>query len=50
LSLASEIAKKSKAGIKLITRIELTRMCFFAPPNAYLTPVIETGIQVEYIE
>lgn len=49
LELAAGIAKRSKAGIKLI-HVLIDPYVFLAPPNAYLTPVIETGIQVEYID
>jgi nucleotide-binding universal stress UspA family protein len=49
LELASEIAKKSKAGIKLI-HILIDPYVFISAQDAYFTPVVETGVQVEYIE
>ncbi len=48
LELASQTAKKSNASIRLI-HVLVDPYVFLAPPNAYLTPVIETGVQVEYI-
>ena len=49
LEIASQIAKRSKAEIRLI-HVLIDPYVFISAPNAYLTPVVETGVQVEYLE
>ncbi len=48
IELAAEIAKKSKSQIKLI-HVMVDPYVFLSVPNSYLTPILDTGIQAEYI-
>jgi nucleotide-binding universal stress UspA family protein len=48
VGMASVIAEKSKANITLL-HVLVDPYIFLSAPNSYLTPAIETGVQIEYI-
>ena len=48
IELAAVIAKKSKAGVRLI-HVLIDPYVFLSVPNSYLTPIIDTEVQADYI-
>jgi nucleotide-binding universal stress UspA family protein len=48
IELAAVIAKKSKAGVRLI-HVLIDPYVFLSVSNSYLTPIIDTEVQVDYI-
>ncbi len=48
LEIAADAAKRAKASITLF-HVIVDPYVFLAAPNSYLTPVIETGIQADYM-